>query len=134
MGKKKMFTFLGTGRYAPATYEYDNQSLKETKYIQLAVYEVLEKWHDFTEEDEVYIILTPEAKAMHWDSDNESHSELKLRDSFATINPKAAIHTIEIENEVDEALDWGLFHHIIEKLMRVIQSILMSHMVFVHFL
>lgn len=116
MGKKKMFTFLGTGRYAPATYEYNNQSLKETKYIQLAVYELLEKWYGFTEDDEVYIILTPEAKGMHWESDNESDSESNLKTSFSRINPKAAIHTIEIENEVDEILDWNLFHHIIENI------------------
>ena len=102
--RSSFFTFLGTGRYAPATYEYNNQSLKETKYIQLAVYELLEKWYGFTEDDEVYIILTPEAKGMHWESDNESDSESNLKTSFSRINPKAAIHTIEITPSFDNLL------------------------------
>ena len=66
MAKKLFLSILGTGRYMPCRYRKDGIVLTETKFIQQALVEYLQKGEQWSKDDKVVVYLTQRAKDTHW--------------------------------------------------------------------
>lgn len=66
MPRRLFLSILGTGKYMPCCYRKDDMVLTETKFIQQALVEYLQKGKLWTKDDKVIVFLTPRAKATHW--------------------------------------------------------------------
>lgn len=66
MAKKLFLSILGTGKYMPCRYRKDDMVLTETKFIQQALVEYLQKGKQWTNDDKVIVFLTQRAKEKHW--------------------------------------------------------------------
>jgi CRISPR-associated Csx2 family protein len=112
---KKMFSFLGTTEYVECHYQY-GKTATASRFVQTAVYELF--CHDFSEEDEVVIFLTPQAKEKNWyDSMSRDNKPLEgLEQAFKRIAPQAKVKLVEISEKQDELHLWELFDTVVNEI------------------
>lgn len=92
MGNKKFISFLGTNFYNEAKYFYQNsEKIKENRFVQIAIYDLI--CQDFTEEDEIIILVTEDSYKKNWkDYDKEKwQGKLGLEKEFEQLSPRAKI-------------------------------------------
>ncbi len=68
MARKLFLSILGTGRYMPCKYSKDGMALNETKFIQQALLEYLQKSGNWDKDGKAVIFLTEKARKIHWTS------------------------------------------------------------------
>jgi len=97
-------SFLGTGKYIPCYYEYNDKRSKLTRYIQTAIYEHISSYVD---NREVIIFCTKEAEEANWSG---------LQETFNEIAPQAKVKNVPIPSEQDEDATWTLFEKIMDEI------------------
>ena len=114
MPRKVFISFLGTNNYRPCTYTKDGQLFGPTRFIQEATLSYLLSTEEWTLDDRVLILLTPQAESKNWvDSytqDNDTPSEgLSSRLSHFPV----IVETIKnLPEGVNEEEIWTIFSKI----------------------
>lgn len=104
MTRNLLMSFLGTGKYIPCYYEYNDKRSKLTRYIQTAIYEHISSYVDNLE---VIIFCTKEAEEANWSG---------LQETFNEIAPQAKVKNVPIPSEQDEDATWTLFEKIMDEI------------------
>src|SRR5690606_8501222 len=104
MTRNLLMSFLGTGKYIPCYYEYNDKRSKLTRYIQTAIYEHISSYVD---NREVIIFCTKEAEEANWSG---------LQETFNEIAPQAKVKNVPIPSEQDEDATWTLFEKIMDEI------------------
>lgn len=107
---KKFLSLLGTGDYKTCIYKLENKHC--TKYVQEAlVKEICGGWSN---EDEIIIFLTQEARKKHWCNDN--NAERSLEGILKEIYPKPNIKDVAIPSGKNENEIWEIFELILSNI------------------
>lgn len=112
-----MISFLGTNEYLPCIYQKDNFIASESRFIQTALYEMLQ--HEGTQVDQVYIFLTEEAKNANFYDSISRFSKKRLvglqniwKEKFG--NEQVELIPVDISSSQLEEDQWELFEKIYE--------------------
>lgn len=116
---KSFISILGTNDYLECRHSFNNKtSDKPVKYVQEDLIKFFCK--DFTEQDEIRIFLTNEAKLKNWDDDGhklsngESIKNVGLRKRIENMNLPCTIKPIDIKDGLSESEIWDIFQSIYE--------------------
>ena len=73
MGRKVFISFLGTGHYDECIYTNGLSTSSPTRFVQTATLELIgaKKW---TKDDNILILLTPEARQNNWNKDIQTYT------------------------------------------------------------
>jgi len=102
---KLFISFLGTNRYIPCNYYFNDEKVNNVHYVQEALIQIFCK--DFTENDRILIFLTEKAKEKNWESNNNNESLLKNR--LTNLGLKSRIIDILIPIGNSEKEIWDIF-------------------------
>ena len=117
---RKLFSFLGTGKYEPCYYYLaaNGQKIKDKDYrcyVQESLINLLPKI-DF-EVDEINIFLTKEAKSKNWLSNSNKEYDMPgLRDTLTTYSSICTITPVGIPSGNSEQELWEIFDIIFEQI------------------
>ncbi len=108
MARKLFLSILGTGRYMPCSYSKDGMVLDETKFIQQALIEYLQKSNIWTHNDKVIIFLTEKARKTHWipTSSDEEGLESLIK------NKEVSYEGVAISDGNSDEQMWSIFETI----------------------
>lgn len=104
MPKIKAISFLGIANYQYTNYTLNTQTAATHKFFGATLTEFL------PEIDEIYIVMTKEARAKHWDSTEADNLQKTLAKQTIIATP------IDIKSGQNEAELWEIFGEIIKKI------------------
>lgn len=122
MSHRKVFiSILGTSNYGPCKYTQGDFTSSNTRFIQEATLEFLNVKETWTEQDIVYIFLTPTARTSNWQEktlnwEKEEKGYRGLAPILEEMKLPCPIQTVNITEDGDEQGLWSVFQTIYDKL------------------
>ncbi|MCL6444402.1 MAG: TM1812 family CRISPR-associated protein [Alicyclobacillus sp.] len=113
-----MLTFVGTGKYSEAVYDYGGSTSTLTPYVQYALLEFIETGAIDFHPDIIMPLLTPASKQKNWESNHSEAPGLQaLVEQWTDRQPdRVALQPLELNEQNDERAIWENFGRIYERI------------------
>ncbi len=112
---KKFLSFLGTNNYVACTYYYENQEVRNIRFVQEAlVHLYCAQW---AQEDKILIFVTPEANKKNWGNNGHGTDHIEgLGHRLHQLNLHCPIQQIPIPDGKSEKEIWDIFNIMCQQL------------------